>query len=326
MPYLIGTDEAGYGPNLGPLVISLSVWWVEDDPQQVDLAERLNEVIVAGRPSSPGDQRVAIADSKQLYGGGRGLDVLERGVLSALSVADRCPRSWRALWSALGADEELDRDQLPWYRDFDLPLPAATDGDLLEETADELRDGLRRRNVRLEAIRSVAVFPGRFNDLVAQHGNKATALSRVTLALLDEALRSLPDEPILICCDKHGGRKRYGPLLQQQFPDYLVEIIDERPRESVYRWGPPRRRVQAHFKAGGESFLPAALASMTSKYLREMAMRALNHFWCDRVDGLRPTAGYPLDARRFKAEIADVQQGLARQGMNVADHVLWRCR
>ena len=79
--------------------------------------------------------------------------------------------------------------------------------------------------------------------------------------------------------------------------------------------------MQAHFKAGGESFLPAALASMTSKYLREMAMRALNHFWCAQVDGLRPTAGYPLDARRFKAEIADAQRGL-----DVADHVLWRCR
>ena len=26
MPYLIGMDEAGYGPNLGPLVVSASVW------------------------------------------------------------------------------------------------------------------------------------------------------------------------------------------------------------------------------------------------------------------------------------------------------------
>ena len=30
MSYLIGTDEAGYGPNLGPLVISASVWHVPD--------------------------------------------------------------------------------------------------------------------------------------------------------------------------------------------------------------------------------------------------------------------------------------------------------
>ena len=47
--------------------------------------------------------------------------------------------------------------------------------------------------------------------------------------------------------------------------------------------------------------MPAALASMTSKYLRELAMRAFNEFWCGRVHDLAPTAGYPRDARRFFA-------------------------
>ena len=41
MPYLLGTDEAGYGPNLGPLVISGSVWEVRDGVQGNDLYERL---------------------------------------------------------------------------------------------------------------------------------------------------------------------------------------------------------------------------------------------------------------------------------------------
>ncbi len=30
MAYLIGTDEAGYAPNLGPLIISCTVWHVAD--------------------------------------------------------------------------------------------------------------------------------------------------------------------------------------------------------------------------------------------------------------------------------------------------------
>src|SRR5215203_3406446 len=29
MPYLIGTDEAGYAPNLGPLVVTATVWHVD---------------------------------------------------------------------------------------------------------------------------------------------------------------------------------------------------------------------------------------------------------------------------------------------------------
>ena len=41
MRYLIGTDEAGYGPNLGPLVISVSVWQTTDDSPGDNLYERL---------------------------------------------------------------------------------------------------------------------------------------------------------------------------------------------------------------------------------------------------------------------------------------------
>ena len=92
-------------------------------------------------------------------------------------------------------------------------------------------------------------------------------------------------------------------LLQHFFPDAWIETLVESRAESRYHWGAGDGRVEVAFRRGGESFLPAALASMTAKYLRELAMRAENAFWCARVPGLRPTAGYPLDARRFKTEI-----------------------
>ena len=43
MPYLIGTDEAGYAPNLGPLVVSASAWWV-DEPIAPESLARLRAV------------------------------------------------------------------------------------------------------------------------------------------------------------------------------------------------------------------------------------------------------------------------------------------
>jgi hypothetical protein len=67
--------------------------------------------------------------------------------------------------------------------------------------------------------------------------------------------------------------------------------------------------------------LAAALASMTAKYLREISLRPFNRFWQEHVPGLKPTAGYPNDARRFKAEILAAQQRLG-----IDDRVLWRCR
>jgi len=50
-------------------------------------------------------------------------------------------------------------------------------------------------------------------------------------------------------------------------------------------------------------------------------MIAFNAFWCERKIGLRPTAGYPTDAKRFRAEIET-----ARQQLNVGERELWRAR
>jgi len=35
-------------------------------------------------------------------------------------------------------------------------------------------------------------------------------------------------------------------------------------------------------------------------------MRAFNTFWSERAPALRPTAGYPVDASRWREDAADV--------------------
>ena len=120
-------------------------------------------------------------------------------------------------------------------------------------------------------------------------------------------------------CDKHGGRNRYRALLEEHFPDDFIEVRAEGPRQSVYRFGPADRRVEVSFRVGAEACLPAALASMASKYLRELAMLAINDFWRRRVPQLRPTAGYPADAKRFRADIAESVRAL-----DIPERVLWR--
>ena len=64
-----------------------------------------------------------------------------------------------------------------------------------------------------------------------------------------------------------------------------------------------------------------ALASMVSKYWRESTMTLFNQFWQRHHPELKPTKGYPGDARRFKEEIAAIQ---ARLGIEELD--LWRAR
>jgi hypothetical protein len=139
--------------------------------------------------------------------------------------------------------------------------------------------------------------------------------------LLAEVFEALDAAPVLAICDKHGGRNRYQALLQRCLTDTLVEVRCEGRDESLYGWGRGERRVDVAFRAKAERYLPAALASMASKYLRELAMDAFNEFWRRHVPGLAATAGYPGDAARFKTDISSAQRSLG-----IDDRVLWRSR
>jgi hypothetical protein len=173
------------------------------------------------------------------------------------------------------------------------------------------------------------VFPAEFNELVDKYGSKGAALSHVTVGLLRAAMdvaSSLtsdlrPPASSFAVCDKHGGRNFYTALLQHHFSEHWVEPVFESRAESRYQWGLPESRTRVVFRTNGERFLPTALASMTAKYLRELAMKAFNEFWAALIPDLRPTAGYPRDSHRFRKAIAAKQREL-----KIDDRVIWRNR
>lgn len=337
--YLIGTDEAGYGPNLGPLVVSATVWQTPGDPCGADLYHLLRKAVTASPAIGPRAAKTAarvasaaatmtrppakavIADSKALYKSGDGLSGLETGLLAMLELLGVRPAAWRDAWQALDPQSAVALDRDPWHLGYDGAVPVHAEAVHIARLAKKLQATAEQAQVRLVAVRSRAVFPEEWNRLLDEHGNKSTALSFVTLKLLAEALEQFDDQPASVICDKHGGRNSYRPLLQQHVTDYLVEVHGEGRDESLYRWGPLERRTQIAFCTKAERYLPTALASMASKYLRELAMRAFNDFWERRVPGLKSTAGYPGDAARFKADIAAAQQELG-----IEDRVLWRNR
>lgn len=324
MPYLLGTDEAGYGPNLGPLVVAASLWHVEGElSDELDLFARLADVVTARR-SGATDRRLLLADSKQLYQSGGGWRELEAGLWPLLGLLGHAPRCASEIWRALAdiSAEDSGAPQTPaWHREIDASLPRDADAAELGRSLERTRDGLTRSGVRLCAIRCRAIFPGEFNAVVAELGNKSTALSHFTLQLTADLLRPCAAEPVAIVCDKHGGRNRYAALLQRFFPEEFIEVVCEGRDVSRYAWGPKASRARIDFQVGGESWLPSAVASMAAKYLRELAMLAFNEFWMRELPGLRPTAGYPVDAKRFHAEIAPRQRELG-----IADAHLWRVK
>ncbi|MEK6236556.1 MAG: hypothetical protein N2C14_17755, partial [Planctomycetales bacterium] len=207
MGYLIGMDEAGYGPNLGPLVIAASVWRVPGCPRETDLYDLLASCVCA-KPSDATDENVCLADSKLVYQPNRGLKLLERGVWASLSQMGIEPTAWNDLWSRLAPPSEEVLSKISWYRENQTPLPLELDAEERIRAADALAAGLKSADVELENIAAAGVFPEKFNDLLDDFDSKGELLSRETLSLLAELLDNLKDqsasESILVICDKHG--------------------------------------------------------------------------------------------------------------------------
>jgi hypothetical protein len=319
MPYLLGTDEAGYGPNMGPLVIGASAWRVPARMRPESLYERLAPAVCDGQDGD--DPRLAIADSKQLYQAGGSLAPLERGVLAALMLLERRPATWRTIWPQCDGAAVPQVDGLPWHADYDEPLPIACEMAQLADLAALLAEACQTARVALVDVQATLLFPAAFNQRVAQCDNKAEVLSLATLELVRRTIDALPDDDVLVVCDKHGGRARYAALLQHVFPDSLVQVRKETRELGVYRLRHGERGVEFHFLMKGERMLPTALASMTAKYLRELAMRPFNAFWQRQVSDLRPTAGYPGDALRFWEAIRP-----ACERLEIDRAILWRER
>ena len=321
MTIVIGTDEAGYGPNLGPLVVAATAWRIEAAPTAAEgtvagIASRVAKTVAAAGP--------LWGDSKQIYRAGNGFAALERGVLVGLLLAERSlPADWPALGAMIGGIAPPPAAlQNEWLRLDALGLPREADAESCRRIAATATETLSAERAAIVAIACRTVYPTEFNALLDRGLNKSDILSRTTLDLAARLRTQFGNEPALIWCDRHGGRKCYSGLVARHFETPLVQLLEETPSCSSYvvAAGPaPSAATQIEFRVGGEARLPVALASMTAKYVRELAMQTFNGFWSERVPGLMATAGYPVDARRWRAAAAD-----AIRAASVTDDALWR--
>jgi hypothetical protein len=325
MTLCIGTDEAGYGPNLGPLVVAATAWRIDAAAEDADatLAAAVAEVdaMVAARS---GARSPLWADSKRIYHGGAGFALLERGVAVGLALAGAAvPTTWTALGDTVGPIAPRGGCRGPWQEFAALLLPREIAAAACAAVAAEVRDVLARHKISLARVACRGIYPDEFNAQLDAGLNKSDILSAATLELAAALRRTDAAEPTVVWCDRHGGRKRYGGLVARHFDAPLVQPLEETPARSVYVVPagdrPPTPSCRVEFCVGGESRPPVALASMTAKYVRELAMHAFNAFWTSRLPGLAPTAGYPVDALRWRRDAAPA---IERAG--IADDDLWR--
>lgn len=318
MPFLIGTDEAGYGPNLGPLVITATLWELPDHMAPADMWTALEGVLSSRLTRA--DRRLHVADSKQVYSSGKSLRNLERGVLSCLQQCGDRPADVQSLGCRLAGDDfAADYQTATGPQPEDLKLPVSVTTEDVDQDARQLSDALQAAGIRLCDARSAILFAPEFNRRVAEHDSKGVVLSTETLRLVREAVDQLEQEQPTgwVVCDKHGGRNRYDDLIADAFDGALVFRGTESGPRSEYRLG----NIEFCFRTKAEELLPVAVASMIAKYTREVVMQQFNAYWQTHVPQLKPTKGYPVDAARFWDDIAATCEQLG-----VDKSSIWRCR
>jgi hypothetical protein len=271
------------------------------------------------REAGRGERRLCVGDSKRIYRGSAGLRRLEETALAFFSAVrgervspkDGLPRCFDDLLRGVGAEPER-LGVYPWYRNRDLPIPHAGFRSCIAAGGERLAEALTEARIQFLGATARVLPAGEFNRRVARRGNKSLLefdlFSEILLWLIDSREYMKGDaEEVRTVVDKQGGRDRYGALIRDAFENRVIRVIEQGRRRSCYEvLGRPAHRICFEAKSE-ERMLPVALSSMVSKYLRELFMLLFNRFWRSFLPRLKPTAGYPQDARRFLAETDDLR-------------------
>ncbi len=294
---LIATDEAGYGPKLGPLVITATVWEIPIDSP--DLAKLVDLFAPLRTPHESGSGTVVVDDSKAVFKSSHGLTALHTAVSAAMRWCGYQSQTLQQWLPEIAADDARSISQTPWFEDFG-GQPFLTAAEAKPLVGQWICSGLK-----MTQISSRIISARQFNSQCVQGCNKADLLSEATIDLVRSLITlSESDSHVTVFCDRHGGRRYYGSVLQHSFPEWQLRVIDESRHCSRYQLASSDHKVDFAFTVKGDSFTPVALSSMISKYLRERLMGALNHYFSLRHRGddpLRPTAGYPVRRRPIPA-------------------------
>ncbi|MCC6573545.1 MAG: hypothetical protein IT462_07120 [Planctomycetes bacterium] len=314
---IVGIDEAGLGPLLGPMTVGYSAFELPqplsaDAVMNLDLWKNLGGAIAR----KPGKRRAkpVVCDSKVIYSPGKGLKALEEEVLAWAHHAGIDTSSLDEVIAGLCPLAREKRHVYPWYEKSPAGFPLECEAALAPLRVKPIASALRGAGVALRTLGVVPVFEGEFNRTLRQTDNKSKAEFEVIGRIL--ANLWVKHRHFAVICDRQGGRAHYRHVLHEQFAEADITIFTESPKVSTYELcvssepDQPRMFIAFVEKGDGKHF-PVALASMCAKYVRELMMDRLNDWFVGHQPGLKPTAGYYGDGRRFLDDTVELRKRLA---------------
>ncbi len=301
MAVLVGIDEAGFGPLLGPLVVSSSSFSLPSQLLNNDFWQILEKSVGKTRKHLAG--RLLIADSKKAYNKSIGIKSLERTVLAVLKCLSQEPNDLNELMELLCPDCLGRLSDYPWYGDFENSL-LSTDVADRAIASNVFANDLASNGIELLDVHSSCLDVAHYNKMVEAVKNKSNVLFTAICQLMKRAYDNCEGEDLQIIVDRQGGRVRYRKNLQRMFPNMNLVILREDNIISSYELQLDGRVMRIHFVVGADDkYLPVSLASMVSKYLRELLIGNINKYFTCLGEGLKPTAGYWKDGVRFVEDL-----------------------
>jgi ribonuclease HII len=302
---LLGLDENGLGPRLGPLVGTCVALDVGPSYDRARLRR-------AGKRLGLEDSKASTSFGQMAHGESAALALVAEATGTVPRTADEllgavsldAPAALRAPCPGGGSNHQC------WSEPVALP---AFGGDVGHGR--RLLGRLRRSRVRILRLRSVMTCAGVFNARTADGTSKVVVnLENFERLLADARAALAPGEPVTAICGMVGGIRSY-PAYVRRIPRDSMEVLEEGRGRCAYRV--PSLGEVAFEVAADDRHLPVALASMVGKYLREVAMERQNRFYARELPDAPRASGYhdPV-TRRFI---------LASTGVRARLGVLDRC-
>jgi len=247
---IIGIDENGYGPLLGPLIITgIKIELEGEDP----LIE--TEVAQFKTPFTLKDSKYIFNRSGHSYKRG------EQIVFELLDIMDIKARTFQELLDLISINEiNIQEYNL---KDFKIP----TFQDKLTKT--EFSNYWKKAGFFFKDVKINVIMPDRFNREIEQFNNKSIVDFK---GFMEVANQLIYEDEYYVLCGKIGGTEHYSRFFKALNLNF--KIIKERRVYSEYLLN---GRHHVYFLLNGdEMYLPIMLASIIGKYIRELFMLALS--------------------------------------------------
>ncbi|MCM8829569.1 MAG: hypothetical protein NC824_01025 [Candidatus Omnitrophica bacterium] len=246
---VLGIDENGLGPLMGPLVITgillrdgeEEVWFddISDSKEffsrDINNFSRLEETVVAlfylynkKEPDTPSEILKSFCKSYKC--------------LSGLNICT-CNIPDGFIWSTYEGRKKR---------------------------CEKFKNWVDKNGIKIEWLKSIAQCPKRINDFIGR-GNHKFLLDLFTLC---DIVKDVPDKNgLFIYGGKIGGLKFYRKYLRYRLPEYQCSVVEERDEVSLYIMEDKTARFTLGFyRDVEEKTFSAALSSLVGKYIRELFM------------------------------------------------------